>query len=158
MTPPDPIENALQRVRLYWWSSIFVIAPLPFVVTPIAGASWVEVAPQEAYASAKQFTAMVLILGAALAAAGLLARNQAYKAQWQGDVVTPAGYTRGNALFFGLLVTGAVLIAAAGVSLGYPAPTFTAAPVYLGLLIFNRPNGKPMQPQPPRFGDDGDTP
>ena len=152
-------QAALRRVRLYWWAAICTIAPLPFVVLPITGAGWLDVLPQEAYPSAKRFTVMTLILGAALAAAGLLARNQAYKAHWRGDVVTPAGYTRGNGLFFALLASGAVGIALAGAAVGYPAPTFTAAPVYIGLLIFNRPNGRPMQPHTPRFGGDrGDGP
>ena len=33
------------------------------------------------------------------------------------------------------------------------APTFAAAPIIIGLLIFNFPNGRPMKPAPPRLLD-----
>ena len=51
------------------------------------------------------------------------------------------------------LVIGAVGIAIAGVKVGYPAPSFAAAPVYFGLLILGKPNGKPMHAHPPTTRD-----
>ena len=41
----------------------------------------------------------------------------------------------------------------AGVKAGYPAPSFAAAPVYFGLLILGKPNGKPMHAHPPTTRD-----
>ena len=146
-------DAALQRARTYWWAALLVVVPLPFVILPMTGAAWLDAAPSDAFPGGSRFTIMSLLFAAALAMLGMFARNQAYKSGWQGDLVTPAGYVRGNLYFFAALVIGAVGIAIAGVKVGYPAPSFAAAPVYFGLLILGKPNGKPMHAHPPTTRD-----
>lgn len=149
MTDPESQQQALRRTRSYWWAALLVVAPLPFIVLPIVGDAWLTVTPEEAYPGAKRFTLLVFMAGGALAMLGLFARNQAYKRGWQADAVSPSAYALGNGLYFASLALGAVVIALAGVRVGYPAPSFAAAPVYAGLLLLSRPNGRPMSPHPP---------
>ncbi|MEM9415611.1 MAG: hypothetical protein AAGA29_09070 [Planctomycetota bacterium] len=148
-------DAALQRARSYWWAALMVVIPLPFVILPVTGADWLNVAPGDAFPGGARFTIMSFIAAGSLAMLGMFARNQAYKSNWQGDVVTPGGYARGNLYFFAAIVLGAVGIALAGVKVGYPAPSFAAAPVYFGLLLLSKPNGKPMQPHPPAHIEPG---
>lgn len=150
-------DAALQRAKTYWLAAMIVVVPLPFVVLPMTGSGWLDVAPGDAFPGGGRFTVMSLLFAAALAMLGMFARNQAYKSGWQGEIVTPAGYLRGNLYFFAALAVGAVGLAVAGVKVGYPAPSFAAAPVYFGLLILGRPNGKPMQPHPPTVDNGDDT-
>lgn len=159
MTDADSQRQALRRARSYWWAALLVVAPLPFIVLPIVGDAWLSVTPETAYPGAKRFTFTVLVVGGVLAMLGLFTRNQIYKRGWQADAVTPDAYALGNGLYFASLALGAVVIALAGVKVGYPAPSFAAAPVYVGLLVLGRPNGKPMSPRPPFTGPPpGDTP
>lgn len=96
---------------------------------------------------------LAVAIGLAALLAGHFARNQAYKADWKGNVIGPAGYIKGNTLFFAALTIGAIALFGLSTTGGWPAPTFAAAPIVIGLLIFNFPNGRPMQPAPPRLLD-----
>ncbi|XAL98524.1 50S ribosome-binding GTPase [Phycisphaeraceae bacterium D3-23] len=119
--PPSPTQDAaLQRARSYWLAALFIVVPLPFLILPMTGAAWLNAAPGDAFPGGTRFTLMSLGFAAALAMLGMFARNQAYKSSWQGDIVTPAGYVRGNLYFFAALVIGAVGIALAGVKTAYP--------------------------------------
>ncbi|MFI4859983.1 MAG: hypothetical protein ACIAXF_04795 [Phycisphaerales bacterium JB063] len=157
MTPPLTQDAALQRARSYWLAALFIVVPLPFVILPLTGAAWLNAAPGDAFEGGTRFTLMSFLFAGALAMLGMFARNQAYKSHWQGDIVTPAGYARGNLYFFAGIILGAVGIALAGVRVAYPAPSFAAAPVYFGLLLLSRPNGKPMHPHPPAVRGDDDA-
>jgi hypothetical protein len=144
---------ALRQLRLRWGVALLINLPLPFVALPIVGSAWID---QEPGGAAGQSMLLAVVVGAACLVAGHIARNQAYKAHWQGDVITPDGYVKGNTAFFVALTAGAFALFGLSVTGGWPAPTFAAAPVVIGLLIFNFPNGRPMQPAPlrPLDGDD----
>lgn len=143
---------ALKQLRIRWGIALLINLPLPFVALPMVGSDWLE---QEPGGAAGQSMLIAVVVGVAALIAGHVARSQTYKANWQGDVIGPVGYVKGNTLFFAALTAGSLALFALSVAGGWPAPTFAAAPVILFLLIFNFPNGKPMQPAPPRLdGDD----
>lgn len=145
---------ALQTLRMRWALTLMVIVPLPFIALLLTGSDWLEQMPDSAAQNA--MWAAVFVGGGSLLG-GLFARNQAYKAAWQGEVIAPDGYIKGNTLFFGAIAIGAAGLFVISVLAGYPSPTFAAAPIFVGLLIFNFPNGRPMEPTPPRLGNDGDA-
>lgn len=126
---------------------------MPFVALPLTGADWLEQQPDQAQARAM---IAAVIAGAVALFISLYTRNQIYKENWQGDVIQPAGYRRGNSSFVFYLTIGAMAILMISLMSNYPAPTLAAAPILLGLMAMNFPNGKPMLPAPPRIGIDGD--
>lgn len=139
---------ALKQTRLRWVIALLINLPLPFIALPIVGSEWID---QEPGSTAGQSMMIAILIGAAALITGHTSRNQAYKADWKGSVIGPAGYLKGNTLFFAALTGGAIALFALSITGGWPAPTFAAAPIVIGLLIFNFPNGKPMQPAPPRL-------
>ena len=143
-------EKALKQIRLRWALALLVNLPLPFIALPIVGGDWVDQQPGGAATNAMM---IAVVIGFGAVVLGLFARNQAYKADWKGPVIGPDGYVRGNTYFFAALTGGAVGLFLLSVTGGWPAPTFAAAPIVIGLLIFNFPNGRPMQPAPPRSLD-----
>ncbi|MEM6259268.1 MAG: hypothetical protein AAGI37_13370, partial [Planctomycetota bacterium] len=144
---------ALKRLRLRWGVALLINLPLPFITLPIVGSDWINQEPGGAAAQSMMFA---ILTGIAALILGHVMRNQAYKAHWQGDVISPPGYVQGNTRFFAALTGGALGLFGLSVSGGWPAPTFAAAPILIGLLIFNFPNGRPMRPAPPRLLD-GDS-
>lgn len=141
-------STVLKRLRLRWGLTLIVNAPLPFVALPITGSNWVGQQPGQAAANAMMFS---IVFGVAALAIGMFTRNQIYKANWKGEVVSPAGYLKANVIFFIAVTVGAFAIFLLGVLNRYPAPTFAAAPIVIGLLVFNFPTGKPMRPALPRI-------
>lgn len=158
MNNNDPTFNpdqtaALRRTRIYWAAALLINLPLPFIALPITGSDWISQQPGNA---AKNAMLLALVIGAGSLVLGLFARNQIYKANWSADVITPAGYVKANTAFFIAATLGALGLFVLSVVTNYPAPTFAAAPIVIGLILFNFPNGKPMLPAPPRIGNDGD--
>lgn len=143
-------KSALQQLRLRWVIALVINLPLPFIAMPIVGSDWLSKEPSGA---AGQSMLMAVVLGAAALLVGHFSRNQAYKADWKGELIGPEGYVKGNTFFFAALTGGAIGLFLLSISGGWPAPTFAAAPIVIGLLIFNYPNGRPMQPAPPRLLD-----
>ncbi|MGB1123820.1 MAG: hypothetical protein ACPG4Q_01320 [Phycisphaeraceae bacterium] len=143
-------KSALQQLRLRWVIALVINLPLPFIAMPIVGSEWLSKEPSGA---AGQSMLMAVVLGAAALLVGHFSRNQAYKADWKGELIGPEGYVKGNTFFFAALTGGAIGLFLLSISGGWPAPTFAAAPIVIGLLIFNYPNGRPMQPAPPRLLD-----
>ena len=141
---------ALRQLRLRWGIALLVNLPLPFVTLPIVGSAWINQQPGSA---AGQSMAAAVGIGIVALIVGTFARNQAYKADWKGDVIGPAGYVRGNTLFFAALTGGAIGLFVLSITGAWPAPIIAAAPIIVGLLIFNFPNGRPMKPAPPRLLD-----
>lgn len=146
---------ALKQLRRRWLVALAIALPLPFIALPITGAQWIEQAPGS---GAGQTMTFATLCGLFAVGGGLFARNQAYKAGWKGDVVSPDAYVKGNTLLFIALLAGAVGLFVISIGTGYPAPTFAAAPVFVALLAMNFPNGKPMRPAPPRIGIDREGP
>jgi len=145
-------KTALKQTRLRWIVALLINLPLPFIALPIVGSEWVEQQPGRAATNA-----MLLAVGVGAVALllGHFARNQAYKSDWKGEVIGPHGYLKGNTYFFAALTGGALGLFVLSITGGWPAPTFAAAPIVIGLLVFNFPNGRPMQPAPPRIEGDG---
>ena len=145
--------RALRQTRLRWLVALLINLPLPFIALPIAGSDWIEQQPGGQAANAML---LAILIGGGAVLVGLFTRNQVYHSHWQGEVVVPAGYLKANTVFFTALTLGALGVFLLSVLGGYPAPTFAAAPVVIGLLVFNFPNGAPMRPAPPRIDLDGD--
>ena len=103
--------------RLLWGLAMVLVLPMPFVAgaatATASGMAWLET---EQGGAAASWNTTALTIGVALLLAGLYARNQLYKANWRGDVVTPRGYVRGNGVLFaaiaaaGLVALAAVLL------------------------------------------------
>ncbi len=83
---------------------------------------------------------------------GIGGRMQAYKANWQGDVVTVPGYRKGMLRYMGAVVVGHAAATGIGIAVGLPSAALDLAIFALALLFFSFPNGKPMLPQPPELG------
>ena len=88
------------------------------------------------------YLVIAMLLGAT--AIGYFIRSQVYKANWQGDAVTPHGYARGNIIllamlegvaFFGLIVT--IVHGSCGLA-------FAAAAIAMAIQVVNFPHGRPM--------------
>lgn len=152
--PFNPDQTAsLKQARLRWALAMLINLPLPFIALPITGSDWID---QQPGGAAGQSMGLAVVIGIAALIAGHVARIQAYKADWKADVIGPAGYLKGNTLFFAALTIGALTLFGLSTTGGWPAPTFAAAPIVIGLLAFNFPNGRPMQPAPPKLLD-GDS-
>ncbi|MEM1356093.1 MAG: hypothetical protein AAGH88_14555 [Planctomycetota bacterium] len=146
-------HQALTRARLIWGLTVLTVVPLPFVAGALTGMAWLAEVPD---GPGKSWNLSAVVIGLVLMAGGLFARNQAYKANWRGDVVSPQGYLRGNALLFSALAAAGLVAFGIGVWQGLPTAIYQGAIVLVGLLVFNFPNGKAMLPQPPRLGEDGE--
>jgi len=156
----DPSFNpeqaaALRKTRLRWVAALIVNLPLPFIAQPLASTDWLTQMPGH---DNKQTMLLAVAVGVAAVLVGLFTRNQFYKAHWQGDVIRPVGYIKGNTAFFIATTAGAMGLFLVSAVAAYPAPIIAAAPVVFGLLLYNFPNGRPMLPAPPRIGIDGDRP
>lgn len=146
-------QSALKQTRLRWVIALLVNLPLPFIVQPLIAGDWLDKAPSEDNSQVMLYAA---VLGVAAVLVGMFTRNQFYKAHWQGEVIRPAGYLKGNTAFLFAVTLGSLGILAMSAFAQYPAPTVAAAPVVFALLVFNFPNGRPMLPAPPRIDLDGD--
>lgn len=133
-----------------WALAMVICLPLPFIALPIVGSDWVN---QQPGSNANQTMMIAIAIGAIALVLGHVSRNQAYKAHWKADVITPTGYLIGNTRFFASVTLGSITLFTLSVLGGWPAPIFAAAPLIIGLLIFNFPNAKPMLPAPPRLLD-----
>ena len=75
---------------------------------------------------------------------GYFIRNQVYKANWEGDVVTPLGYMRGNIILLAML-EGTAFLGLIGTlvqgSFGLP---LVPAVVAMAIQVINFPHGRPM--------------
>lgn len=152
--PFNPTQAAaLKQTRLRWAIAMLINLPLPFIALPITGTDWID---QQPGGAAGQSMGIAIVIGIAALIAGHVARIQAYKADWKADVIGPAGYLKGNTLFFAAITAGALALFVLSVTGPWPAPTFAAALPVIGLLGINFPNGKPMRPAPPRLLD-GDS-
>ena len=78
-------------------------------------------------------------------------RNQIYKSHWQGNVITPAGYRRGNIIFFAMIDV-IMFVAILGTLLSGLLVGLLAAAGAGVVQVINYPSGGPMRPTPPRFG------
>ena len=143
---------ALRQTRFRWAIALVINLPLPFIALPMVGSDWVNEQPGGAETNAM---ILAMFVGLASVMLGIFARNQGYKSDWKADVIAPAGYIKGNTYFFATITAGALGLFVLSVTGGWPAPTFAAAPIIIGLLIFNFPNGRPMLPAPPRFDGEG---
>lgn len=138
-------SQALKVLRLLWAGLLgmqLVIAAVVLVV--------VQADPPTADTSLRQLLLLIAVaVLCVLTPVGLFARNQTYKAHWRADVITPAGYVKGNVILFAMLEGAAtvalVLMVVTGLHLGLLA----VAAVAVLVQLVNFPNGRPMQPREP---------
>lgn len=76
-------------------------------------------------------------------------RNQCYKSAWRRFIVTPRGYTRGNALLLAALML-TLLVALLALRAGHG---LALLPLSLALCAYlaSYPRPDPMRPHPPRL-------
>ena len=97
------------------------------------------------------YVAIAMLVGAT--AVGYFIRNQVYKANWQGNVVTPQGYSRGNIVLLAMLEGVAFFGLVATLVQGSLGLAFAAAAVAMAIQVVNFPHGRPMcEPEVPGRG------
>lgn len=137
----------LKRLRVWAGAGIVFCALQPAAVLLLPGGS-----PQQA--SSAQISANRAAIAAFVISViiGISRRMQAYKAQWQKDVVTPQGYRKGISWYVGAVVLGHGAATLVGLWVGSLSASFDLSVFAIGLLVFGFPNGKPMLPHPPQLG------
>ena len=141
---PAPLspERTLTMIRVIWgllFAGQAVLAIVAAIIirtqpeTPLGDASAIQL-----------LTIVACVLLVTNTFMGVFVRNQVYKKNWQGQVVSPAGYFTGNLLMFAF-VEGVVLL---GLGLYILARSFGpgAVPTVLAMAIYavNFPHGGPM--------------
>ncbi len=140
--------SVLKRLRVIAACAIAVCALMPVAAVLVLGKESLQKAGDN-QASANRAAIAVFIAAAVF---GIGGRMQAYKANWQGDVVTPAGYQKGILRYVGAVVAGMGIATVIGLWVRHPSASIDLAIFALGLLVFGFPNGKPMLPQLPELG------
>ena len=76
---------------------------------------------------------------------GYFIRSQVYKANWQGDVVKPLGYARGNIILLAML-EGTAFFGLIGtlIERSFSSLPFVVAVIAMAIQVINFPNGRPM--------------
>ncbi len=87
-----------------------------------------------------------------LTAVAYFVRNQIYKSNWQGDVVTPRGYVVANVILMVILEATSIIALIAAIVTGHAVPLLVVAGLSLLVQIVNFPTGSPMRPHGPRVG------
>ncbi len=142
-------QGVLKRARAAFVAAIAACALMPVGVVVGLGPEAVGHQATDNQVSAGRAAIAVFIAGAVVAI-GL--RMQTYKAHWQGDAVTPAGYAKAMRRFAAAVAAGLAGACAISLAVGHPAGALYPPVFAIGLLVFGFPNGKPMLPQPPELG------
>ena len=141
-------RQALMTLRIIWAAMVFgqvVIAAVLMVLMlgmdqPLmASPHWL-------------FVAIPAGMLAVAAPAGYFIRGQVYKANWQGQVVTPSGYSTGNIVLLAILESVAIIALVLMFVGGWPPWPGVIALLALVIQAVNFPTGAPMRPHPPGFG------
>lgn len=149
-SPFDAVQKAvLRRARILAGFSIAACALMPVGVVFALGKAALGQAPTDNQVSANRAGIAVFV---AAAIVGVSLRMQTYKANWQGDVVTPAGYAKAMHRYVGAVVVGLLATSCISVAVGHPSAAIDLPVFAIALLVFGFPNGKPMLPQPPDLG------
>lgn len=144
-------DQALWVLRALWTLLLLahVVAALMLKRRVVADATAIQGVP---------YIGIGLGLTVAALTLGGFFRTQQYKAHWRGDAVTPTGYLWGNVPILVMLGFGA-LSTLMGLYIGHAARGWWSLDALaLVLLAMNYPNGKAMQPTPPRLGQKEPSP
>jgi len=140
------VPQMLIQTRVIW----FAMLVTPIVMTSVA----LAMRPGHAATAQPSMPIMSYVCMAQLATLlplGLFIRNQVYKANWRGDVVTPHGYMRGNLILMAML-EGTSMFAVVVIMMGEPvAIPLAVAFLAMAIHVVNFPNGKPMLPHKDPF-------
>ena len=147
---PFTVEQRLElgRLRLGVGVAIACCALMP--VAAVVALGGMPEHPTQAQRTASYVAIAVFVVSVVL---GISRRMQAYKAHWLADVVTPAGYRKGVRWYVGGILFGMGAATAIGLWVGSPAAPVDLAVFAIALLVLGFPDGKPMLPQPPEFGE-----
>lgn len=141
-------KAALQNARVIWVALTFgIVAAAAIVVatiqnTPDPGP--VTIGPIRV--GTVTLFALVILMGI-----GYYTRLQTYKAGWRHDAVTPSAYLKGNIVLFALLEGAGLFAVILGGFVGDRLACFGIATAALIAMLINFPNGRPMEPAPPRL-------
>jgi len=149
--PPFTLEQqgVLKRARAFFGAVIGACVLMPIGVVVALGPEAAKAQANDNQVSAGRAAIAVFIAGAVVAV-GL--RMQTYKANWQGDAVTPSGYAKAMRRFAVAVCTGLAGACAISLGVGHPAGALYPPIFAVGILVFGFPNGRPMLPQPPELG------
>jgi len=97
------------------------------------------------------FLVTVVVLVSAVPV-GYVCRQQIYKRNWVGNVITPQGYLTGNIVLLALCEGVSMLGLVATLLNGSFWPTLAPSVIAIGVQVINFPNGRAMHPPQPVFG------
>lgn len=140
--PTDP-RKALVVVRLLW--AALLLGQLIFFAVLV-----LVLLPDEPDIEMKSTAKQLYYISAGLLFVGLFVgytlRNQAYKQHWEDEVVTPAGYFKGNLILW--VITDMIALFALVIVLlaGELFPYLWVAIGAMASIVINFPNGRIMFP------------
>lgn len=152
-TEPPPFDpqqkEVLRRARFFAGAAIGLCVLAPVGTILAVGGESLRHIPSDTQVSANR-AGIALFIACSVVGIGL--RMQTYKANWQGDLVTPAGYAKAMRRYACAVVAGLLAACAIGLKVGHASAAIDLPIFAIGLLVFGFPNGKPMLPQPPDLG------
>ncbi len=139
---PDKTTKALLSIRIIW--AMMLAGQLVFliVVVTLLGTGFVE-GPTDLHPVAGYIGLGVLVVAAP---AAHIARQQVYKANWQGEAISPGGYANGNIVHLAILEGAAIVNLIAALISGSWVPGLISALVAMAIQAASYPNGRAMQP------------
>ncbi|MFA9477699.1 hypothetical protein ACERK3_05255 [Phycisphaerales bacterium AB-hyl4] len=147
-------RGALMNLRIIWAALLLGQLTVGAVLLGVKLTAGDELAP--AGGADWLFVLMAVAVLVVLAPTAYFARNQFYKAKWQGDAVAPSGYVNGNIVLLAMLEGAGVTALVMMFISDRPLLPGLVAVVAILLQAVNFPTGEPMRPHPPEFARTGD--
>ena len=145
-------KTALLNVRIVWGALLFGVIAFMFVVIFLLAGD--QQPPLEPQTSTIMFIVSLVML-ATTVPVGYFVRMQVYKRSWQGDVISPAGYTTGNIILLACCEGPAFFALILVLMNGSFWPAIIPAAIAMGIMVINFPNGRAMFPPETAGGFNG---
>lgn len=148
-THPLPADRALMTTRLIWAAMLMGQVIFLFVIVFLwSSSASFQPSPDTAWVL---FLVTVAVLVSAVPV-GYVCRQQIYKRNWVGDVITPQGYLTGNVVLLALCEGVSMLGLVATLLNGSLWPTLAPSVIAMAVQVINFPNGRAMNPAQPILG------
>lgn len=140
---PQSPKAALLTLRIVWGALLFGVLVFMLVVGIILANTAAK--PVDA-----QFATVLLVVLLALLVTelpiGYFVRMQVYKRSWQGDVISPSGYSTGNIILFACCESVALFALIVVLITRSYWPAIIPAVIAMAIMVVNFPNGRAMFP------------
>ena len=146
---PMPADKALMTTRLVWVALLMGQVMFLFVIVFLWSSSG-AFQPSSDTAWILFLVAVVMLVLAV--PVGYVCRQQIYKRNWVGDVITPQGYLTGNVVLLALCEGVSMLGLVATLLNGSLWPMLVPSVIAMTVQGINFPNGRAMNPAQPVFG------